>query len=1019
MNGPFRFAPPPPGAHTRVRLRLLARLRRRWEHRLTLVVGGAGFGKSTVIAQSVAENRIAPEGRDVWLGVDAGDGDGTLGDDLLAAITGRPSNRPPSATSIADAVWELAPLPVCLVLDDAHLVEPESVDHRLMIDLVQSLPANGHLLIAARWGPRLPMARLTAAGELLRVDEPELAFDEDELEALALQRGLDRTELSEAGGWPAMVELLASTGRSVAREFLWQEVIQPLGRDRRRALAAVVELGGGDDTLVSEALGAPVSLDSSLDGVPLITRSEDGWHRPHSLWQPMARLRLGEDERPAVLRRGIRHLLARARFDDAFALIARSELFEEMPALFRASCGGLKWHPPATRLRRWLRAVPPDSASAAPVALAIGVLSSLEEPDHALTPLRAAWRGFEGLDDVEGELVTITHLGRVAWWCGDRAVLGEVAPRLAELAEQGHSVARSLDAIRRAVVADLAGDDRTMIRALSDADQARLGASWAPIIDWMRGVAHYTRGDMEAAATITGTAPDGLEDEAFRPTIEALHRLATWRLGAAINDELGEHDLSTLDAQVSTGATHNLIVGAAAMSLQCSHVGDVEAARRLLDRAQVLEHGDRAVAVVRVATAEASLRVAADDEAGAAEILRDAVDRFPIDVEARRVWREALALSYVLLPDARQEWDRMPLVGFWARSREFASAVVELRKGAPADAVLACFGDLAASVVRVHLHHRFAAELAVAMARAGRAEAPAVLDTLGNAGRARVRALAAVGSGTIQRSARELLSAVPAEPPCTVAINLLGSIAVRRGGTIANDPELRRERVRTLLGYLLTRRSTMRTEVIHALWPELDERAGANNLRVTLNYVQRVIEPWRTEGEPSYFIRAEGPMLRVPRSDYLDVDLDTFDANYEAATRHEHEGNPSEALHRYVAAADLWRGELCCDVADAPWLDEPRARARLRAGVALRRAGELQLARGEPDGAERLGQRALDLDPWDEGAHAVLIGAALARGDRPTARWALDRALATLRDLGVEPGADITRLAATIARDAR
>jgi len=54
-----------PGLVTRPRL--LAALGERFDRRLVLMVAGAGFGKSTLLSQAVAENRLDPRGVDVWL----------------------------------------------------------------------------------------------------------------------------------------------------------------------------------------------------------------------------------------------------------------------------------------------------------------------------------------------------------------------------------------------------------------------------------------------------------------------------------------------------------------------------------------------------------------------------------------------------------------------------------------------------------------------------------------------------------------------------------------------------------------------------------------------------------------------------------------------------------------------------------------------------------------------------------------------------------------------------------------
>ena len=80
--------------------------------------------------------------------------------------------------------------------------------------------------------------------------------------------------------------------------------------------------------------------------------------------------------------------------------------------------------------------------------------------------------------------------------------------------------------------------------------------------------------------------------------------------------------------------------------------------------------------------------------------------------------------------------------------------------------------------------------------------------------------------------------------------------------------------------------------------------------------------------------------------------------------------------------------------------------------------GELLVARGDVDDAERVARRAIDVDPWAEDAYAVLVSVALARGDRPAARRTLDRVLAALADLEVEPSEETRRLRRRVRSEA-
>jgi len=75
MPRSFRLLPPEPRPDLLARPRLMRTLLGRWECRVTSLVGGAGLGKTTVLAQAIAENRLAPRGEDLWFGLETHDAD--------------------------------------------------------------------------------------------------------------------------------------------------------------------------------------------------------------------------------------------------------------------------------------------------------------------------------------------------------------------------------------------------------------------------------------------------------------------------------------------------------------------------------------------------------------------------------------------------------------------------------------------------------------------------------------------------------------------------------------------------------------------------------------------------------------------------------------------------------------------------------------------------------------------------------------------------------------------------------
>jgi ATP/maltotriose-dependent transcriptional regulator MalT/DNA-binding SARP family transcriptional activator len=1015
MPRSFRFEPPEPRPGSLTRPRLLRALLGRWEHRVTTVVGGPGLGKTTLLAQAVAENRLAARGTDLWIGLGPADADGgALARDTLAALARLTDGRSdeavevgvgdePSAVTVADAVWRLSPTAICLVFDDAHVLGPGSPGARWLAELIDALPANGHVLLASRWAPAVPLARLATQGDVLRLTEDDLRFSDDELTGFAARRGVDVERFEDSGGWPAMAELAASVERDLAGDYLWEEVLEPLGAERRRVLAVVSDLGGADDRLASAALGMPVELARVLDGVPLVAHGAGGWRVPHPLWRSVRALAVSHDERGAVRRRAVVHLTEEHRYDDAVTLAAEAGLDDLVAGVLRAASIGPE-RPPTRWLDRWLADLPPAARGTAGATLAAGVRASAVAPAEATEPLRTAIDLCRADGDIEGELSALAVLGRVAWWRSDIALLGEIYPRVLELEAEGHALARAIARLGRAVLADIAGDDDAAIAHLDGIEPGVLDEAWQAVGSWLKATVLAGAGRADEAVTILDGIPTS-PDPAFRLTVEGARLAAMWSQGHV--DEVVAALPSIVERIRSAGVVQNLFVALSQGAIATASVGDADAAERYLAQARQAGRDTGVDATARLALGEAATLLAAGDEAGATTVLDKVIASHGIDPGIdRRVWRNSLSLSYVLVPASRAYWDAADLRGHVAVARRLAAAVAAQREGGRG------LRDLevpAAAEVRAALHHRFCVELALDLEAAGRPEGGALLESLGTRGRDAVRAVAAERTRQT-KPARSLLAAVPAPPSRVTDLAVLGALEITRDGTAVTDGDLRRERVRALLSFLVGHRATSRAAITAALWPDLDESAAANNLRVTMSYLKRLLEPWRAAKDPSYFVRLEGQSVCLVTGDWLRIDADRFDDHIARAARAEADGTPSVALEHSLAAVDLYRGPAHQGVVDADWIDLEREHYRTRFVAAATRAGELLVGRGDIARAEQVARRAVDVDPWAEDAYGVLVASALARGDRSAARCSLDRALAALAELGVEPSEQLRQL---------
>lgn len=226
----------------------------------------------------------------------------------------------------------------------------------------------------------------------------------------------------------------------------------------------------------------------------------------------------------------------------------------------------------------------------------------------------------------------------------------------------------------------------------------------------------------------------------------------------------------------------------------------------------------------------------------------------------------------------------------------------------------------------------------------------------------------------------------------TTRVQVCGRLAVTWRGTRIED-RLPARQGRLLFAYLVVHRAlpVSRDEMAEAL------AASDATLRPLLSRLRRVLGPDAVAG-------GEQPRLVLPADAFVDLD----------AAR--------EGLHRAeaaVAAGDWPRGWAPARIAlhtaargflpghDEPWVAELRRELdemRLRALECVGAIG-LGMGGGELDAAERSGRRLVELAPFRESGHRLLMEALAARGNVAEALLAYERVRALLREeLGIPPG---------------
>ena len=394
------------------RARLVERLERGASGKLTLISAPPGFGKTTLLAEWLAQDGGE---RDIaWLSLDAGDDHPAtfwryltgafarvrpaVAESSLAQIVEGPQlpDGETLATLLINAITA-DPREMLLVLDDYHVIESDVIG-RGMTFLVDHAPPQLRLVIAGRADPALPLSRLRTRGELTEIRAADLRFTTQEAADFlngAMRLGLrdEDVALLEARteGWAGALQLAALSlqGREEASDFirafsgddryivdyLVEEVLQRQAPDVRlfllrtsileRLTAALCDgvTGGANGQAMLDVLER-----GNLFLLPLDDRR--GWFRYHQLFSDVLRAHLRAEfagETAELHRRAsawlhangdidaaIRHALAGGDTQGAAAMIE----LEAEPTVRR--------HHPG-RLIDWLKPIPAEVTRAMPV----------------------------------------------------------------------------------------------------------------------------------------------------------------------------------------------------------------------------------------------------------------------------------------------------------------------------------------------------------------------------------------------------------------------------------------------------------------------------------------------------------------------------------------------------------------------------------------------------------------------------------------------------------------------------
>ncbi len=1013
MMSPFRTSPPSgDGRQLILRPRLLAELAHRFDTRLTTIVGAAGFGKTVLLAQAFEQNQLVTVGKDIWVACEPDDADApVLSSAILAALGADPGRRGQDPVeSVVEAVWNHAPFDVAIILDDFHVMPVGSAGEKLVADLVHRLPANGHMVIASRRPVPFAISKLRSVGQLIEINQDALGFDDPEFAEFLGGDLAESGPKDEGPRWPALAALVAQAGHEAAFDYLWDEILADRPDQDRHALALIAPFQFIDEELLHVVTESTISADELLGGLPLVVSgpsrlgSDEVTWQLHSLWLPALRGRVSADERTEALRRGGQHLLDRDEFLASAEAFALADDVSGLMAAATAMC-----FRPLTRTwvdesRKLLRLLPPSLAGTG-VAQLLEAFAELEMRhqwnalgsfERAATDLRA-----EGLPELESQALCLAS--QISGLRDGLPPAPHLYPRMVELAQAGTPLAVSLVARFDACTALMNGDPLGATRFI---DQF---SGFGPIraemlIDQLWVDAGYPEHVGGVATHIADLNTQG--------QIDVQLSYALWVRGEVPAEVALPIVLDLIAMAAGQRISHQSIQVLGLATSVALATGDLQQGQKLAAQNRTQLDPDLGPLVgAYVDIGDAAVCLAAGDEDGATQILRELLERVPLGCWPPRPYLHFLSPLYVLVPETRELLDSLQvgpaiseviaasraLVGYRETGERANLETIDWRR----------FGSLRANMAFPHL-------VEIALGSKIRLDSEHVDEPQRVTIPHRVLTLLARSDRPVAPMAKTALGDRIGSPGYKLELSVFGSMELYRDGELVEDENWqRRERVRMLCGYMVHHPKVSRREVCAALWPDLDETKALSNLRVNLRLLLQVFEPDRPSGAPSWFVESDGPILELSHQN-LKIDVVEFDAMVAEARVADDRGIPGQALDLYRRAADLFRGDYLDGRIFDAWAEFERIRLRSAAALACARVAELLLAKGEPEVSMRYASRSLQSEPLLERAHRCRVRAFLGLEDRGAARDAAKLLISTMDDAGLVLEPDSLALLASL-----
>ncbi|TQR19486.1 BTAD domain-containing putative transcriptional regulator [Psychrobacillus vulpis] len=240
-------------------------------------------------------------------------------------------------------------------------------------------------------------------------------------------------------------------------------------------------------------------------------------------------------------------------------------------------------------------------------------------------------------------------------------------------------------------------------------------------------------------------------------------------------------------------------------------------------------------------------------------------------------------------------------------------------------------------------------------------------------------------------------------PGYQLTLQLLGPFSVFMSNKEIDDRKWQRDKSKELFAYLYLHKNrfTPKEELMRTIWGDGEEKTIDRDFKVALNSLLKVIEPNRLAREESYFIIRKQSMYRINPEAIVHSDLESF---YLYAEQGINEKNPALSKESLLKAVHIYKGILLEDKSMIDWLAHDREKAQQQYILVLERLAQTCTRLKEFEKAIYWAEKLLRVDlTWEEAYRLLMFAYYQLQNRTQAVKW-YERCVSVLKvELKVEP----------------